>query len=533
MNLFTKRCVFAALASQLLFPGAALQADDVDELINTLKPSPLDYAAWAGSLLKAADDLAGRPARPKAQARLYEQAYEYGIKDAKGHPLAMKAARALLKARPDEKLAWQQKLLAVYRLDWQAADRKGKKEAGRAYVEQMIAVADDLAVSDNASQAIGAYTSASRLARYYAADREEEISRKLRDIREQQKLQQLLEQLKGLLAKEPDNTAVRERLILLYVVELDRPGEARKLLTAAVSEELRTCVPSAAGEVEGVAKEVCLELGDWYRSLADGAHVTVRGKARALTRAKAYYERFVKLEADPLKAAIAKAKLAQVVKELAELWAPPGAGDWGVLRSAVLIMTFEKDTFLQKGGKTYVRDLSGNDVHGTVTGATVVSGQAGTALAFDGKRDIVSCLPNAALRMAKDLTLCAWVKGETPQGVSFPRIIDMFHHGKRQGYMLETTRTGGEFGIWGFLKPGKPDGCFAATQVLDGQWHHVAGSYDGETFRVYIDGKAAKEKAASGEFALTGKSLTIGNGFDGSSWFPFKGAIDEVAVFNR
>jgi len=122
--------------------GAPGRADEVEELMNALKPSPLDYAAWAGNLLSAVGDLKDSPG---AQGRLYEKAYELGMKQAKGYPAAIKAAQALLKARPDQKAAWQQKLLAVYKLDWEAADRKRKKEAGRAYVEQMIAAAADMA----------------------------------------------------------------------------------------------------------------------------------------------------------------------------------------------------------------------------------------------------------------------------------------------------------------------------------------------------------------------------------------------------
>jgi formylglycine-generating enzyme required for sulfatase activity len=312
------RQMLALLIVPLGLVAVTMGADEVDHLINVLKPSPLDYAAWAGKLLNAVGELKDNPG---AQARLLEKAYELGIKQAKGYPTAIKAAQALLKTNPDGGAVWQHKLLVVYKLDWQAADRKRKKEAGRVYVEQMIAVADDLAASGSASEAIKLYTDASRVVGYYAPDCRAEVIWKLHDIKEQQDLQQRLEQLKRALAEDPENVTVREKLIGLHVVELDKPAEARKLLTAGVSEQLRTYVPLAAGEVEQSAKEACLELGDWYKSLA--AEARLRGKENVLSRAKEYYERFVELEADAVQRAIGKTKLAQVEKELRQLGTSP------------------------------------------------------------------------------------------------------------------------------------------------------------------------------------------------------------------
>ena len=308
------RRISAPLTVVVLLLAATAAADEVDELINTLKPSPLDYAVWAGNLLNAVGELKGNPG---AQGRLYEKAYELGIKQAKGYPAAIKAARAVLKAKPDQRAAWQQKLLAVYKLDWQAADRKRKKEAGKAYVDQMIAVADDMAASGRLAEAIKLYTDASRMVRYYAPDLTDAVAEKLKDVRGQQRLQRELARCRSVLAASPENTAVREKLILLLVVELGEPAEAKKLLTAGVSEPLRTYVPLAAEAVEQARTEACLELGDWYKSLTPKA--TPRGKAKALTRAKAYYERFVELETSAVKRAIGKTKLAQVEKELREL----------------------------------------------------------------------------------------------------------------------------------------------------------------------------------------------------------------------
>ena len=133
------RRVLVLLAVVSSLAAAAASADEVEELINTLKPSPLDYAAWAGNLLNAVGDLKDSP---RAQARLYEKAYELGIKQAKGYPAAIKTARGLLEARPPA--AWSARATSPStscrrrfpRLSW----RSGPPRPARRLVRHSLAV---------------------------------------------------------------------------------------------------------------------------------------------------------------------------------------------------------------------------------------------------------------------------------------------------------------------------------------------------------------------------------------------------------
>jgi formylglycine-generating enzyme required for sulfatase activity len=307
----------ACVLAVVLCAATASKADEVDDLIATLKPSPVDHAVWAEALLKAAD---GLQSKPKAQIRLYEAAYQHGMKSAKGLPPAIRAARLVLDAAPQKPREWHNKLLAALNRDWQAADRGRKKQAAEAYAEQMVATADELVEMGATSPAIQLYSDALRLARYYAPEVSEEAAEKLKDVRERERLEREADQCRGILTSSPGNTAVREKLIYLLVVELDKPAEAKELLTGDVSQTLRTYVPLATMEVEQVAKECCLELGDWYESLAGKA--PAGGKAKALARAKAYFERFVEMETDAVRRTIGETKLARVDKHLGELNAP-------------------------------------------------------------------------------------------------------------------------------------------------------------------------------------------------------------------
>ena len=93
-------------------------ADDIDDLIETLKPSPLSYDAWAESLLEAASAL---QRKPTAQARVYAKAYEFGLRKPDGYPAAIRAARAAVELEGEDRAAWQQKLLDTLKRAWTAA----------------------------------------------------------------------------------------------------------------------------------------------------------------------------------------------------------------------------------------------------------------------------------------------------------------------------------------------------------------------------------------------------------------------------
>jgi len=91
---------FILLAGAFVFRPVELRADDVADLIEAMKPSPLDHAVWAEKLLKAAQEL---NTDAKAQIRVYEAAYERGIKQAKGYAVAVRAARVILASKPEER----------------------------------------------------------------------------------------------------------------------------------------------------------------------------------------------------------------------------------------------------------------------------------------------------------------------------------------------------------------------------------------------------------------------------------------------
>ncbi len=73
-----------------------------------------------------------------------------------------------------------------------------------------------------------------------------------------------------------------------------------------------------------------------------------------------------------------------------------------------------------------------------------------------------------------------------------------------------------------------------ASSVADGKFHHLAGTYDGTTMTVYLDGVSVGTKSAPGHINGSASKLLIGarSISDAPTQF-FNGAIDEVDVFRR
>jgi hypothetical protein len=71
-----------------------------------------------------------------------------------------------------------------------------------------------------------------------------------------------------------------------------------------------------------------------------------------------------------------------------------------------------------------------------------------------------------------------------------------------------------------------------ATDVNDGQWHHVAGVYTGSLLRLYVDGQLDASVSATGTIATNNNNVEIGRNA-GASGREFDGSIYDVRVYSR
>jgi hypothetical protein len=147
-------------------------------------------------------------------------------------------------------------------------------------------------------------------------------------------------------------------------------------------------------------------------------------------------------------------------------------------------------------------------------------------LQFDGRNDRIEIA-------SQDLDL-----PDGPFTVEFKLRAEAF--ASRQGVVNKTENS-----EWGFfLNNGTPEfmvylegkGYVSATAkkglLKPGQWHDLAGVFDGKEVRLYVDGVLCASAKGSGKRRMNALPLLIGADVDprgrGTSWFA--GAIDELRI---
>jgi len=194
---------------------------------------------------------------------------------------------------------------------------------------------------------------------------------------------------------------------------------------------------------------------------------------------------------------------------------------------------FDEDYWM--GNKDEVKDSSGLANHGTIFETSQVQpGKLGKGLArFDGLNDYI-IVENSDSLEPDQITVETWVKktGST----SFEYLISKgASYDSFSSYAFYTDGNGGlSFYIGDGISTTKSPNH--DSSLWDGSWHHIAGSYDGSTVRLYVDGEEIQSGTESSLFLgynlSTQNDLYIGN-YNGSVSHPFNGDLDEVLIWNR
>jgi len=516
--------LMSALAVMMLAVSAANAAEaEIDRLVRSICADAKTDAEAADKVLQAADQLTDDAGQ---QAQLRREAYELGMKGRGGYATAVRAAQALWKTDVANRAEWQEKVLVACRLDLKAASRQEKRAKGKSLLSRLVEFADRSATGGDWAEAERLYSEAARIVKYYSPSRQPEVSGKLGRARAKAAQFRQIDQLRKQLAKESSNLVVREKLIRLYIVELDDPAEARKLLNDEVSEELLTYVPMAAADPDKFQDGSSIELADWYRALGREAKAP-DGKANVLARAKTYYEIFLSgHKTRDIRWVKANTSLAQVTKELRLLGRLPKEKP-DLAKGCVLYLPFDRETFTTTAGKSIARDLSGKGGNGTVYGAKYTKGRVNGALGFDGVNDCVG-LPPGLLGLKSPVTVCLWAYAR--RGVASPYAA-VFSKEETGGYGISRNPAG----RWYFTVycGGRYQSAVDTAAAKADQWVHLVGTWDGQEVRLYVDGKLKSRIATSGSLKGTGVAAMIGANPGGTRRGFFKGMVDEVAVFDR
>ena len=211
--------------------------------------------------------------------------------------------------------------------------------------------------------------------------------------------------------------------------------------------------------------------------------------------------------------------------------------------SAGLVAQWHLDTVT--GGAT--PDSSGNGLTGDeVTGTLIPGGRFASALATANPNDGFRVLANPLIEPQR-ITVMAWVKKGPPVPNNVFRTIvskGSDSCGTHESYALDTGPDGGLrfFAYQGASGAAVVAGAVAPASIWNNQWHAVAGTFDGTTVRLYVDGAQVGSAPAATpgggiQYGLQENRLGVGRFPQGApcdpNGFQFVGAIDEVRLYNR
>jgi hypothetical protein len=187
-----------------------------------------------------------------------------------------------------------------------------------------------------------------------------------------------------------------------------------------------------------------------------------------------------------------------------------------------------------------VNDSSGNNNHGVLLNGKRGDGAFKGTIELSGGDDSHASIPSSDTlnTVESQITVAASV---------FPLTL-------RQGFTVVVSRQvenllhpdqfylgfGPENGVLHYkwhlgVENGEGD-CYSGDPIT-GQWIHMVGTYDGQSMRLYVDGKEIGNRPLSGKIRVDDNPITIGgeengpvpqdveNGFDGY--------IDDVRFYNR
>jgi len=171
-------------------------------------------------------------------------------------------------------------------------------------------------------------------------------------------------------------------------------------------------------------------------------------------------------------------------------------------------------------------------------------GKFGSALKFDGWNSSVSVYETSSLRIYNNITVEAWVKSDssqTPMAIA-DRYDDWIYYGGWKFYLID-----GKISLHLVKRNGNATVSYIGeeaegfTDLRDGSWHHVLGTYDGSMIKVYVDGKLedfisySDDINAGFSLGMSEYATRIGHYCavcGGPSGHHFNGIIDELRILN-
>lgn len=192
----------------------------------------------------------------------------------------------------------------------------------------------------------------------------------------------------------------------------------------------------------------------------------------------------------------------------------------------------------EAAGATTFADSSGYGYDGSCSGGTCpAAGQAGAsdmALSFDGSDDFIQVPDHTEFDFgaAQDFTVMLWVKSGSPQ--TWGNLISnkSAWHWTTQGFIVALWQDGATWTA--NLGDGTNEVHVEGGQINDNNWHNLAATFDRDGYLTVYQDFVLINRALIGSVGSVSslQPVSIGRLWDGSTYCPYSGLMDNIRIFN-
>ncbi len=146
---------------------------------------------------------------------------------------------------------------------------------------------------------------------------------------------------------------------------------------------------------------------------------------------------------------------------------------------------------------------------------------------FDASNDYLDCGNPTDLQITGAMSISAWVKTST---TDFKMIVSKDDGSSNRNWHLKTESNGYvRFQLW---SGGSMSNSTGDINIADGDWHHIAVTYNPSTaIKIYVDGTLDENDTSSIASSIDNDTVNLNIGRIASGNY-FNGDIDEVAIWN-
>lgn len=186
----------------------------------------------------------------------------------------------------------------------------------------------------------------------------------------------------------------------------------------------------------------------------------------------------------------------------------------------------------EEGKGDVAKDSSGRGHDGVISGCEWAKGIVGTGLRFVGPPSKMEVPDHEDFHFTNKLTIALWANiealpmdhvGIPGKGHDQPIGSFVFHPSKLNANQYELRFYVSIGNQWPVAK---------SDPINFGEWHHLAGTYDGKVISVYVDGKFEGKTEAKGEMNISeGTPLKFAHDCCGGR--NLVGVLDEIYILNE